>query len=40
MYSLDSVWERPEDDERLRGFTRAAWDPRQLAGVSAQAQAP
>lgn len=26
MYSLDSVWEMPEDDAKLRGFTRAAWD--------------
>lgn len=26
MYSLDSVWEKPEDDMKLRGFTRAAWD--------------
>jgi FAD/FMN-containing dehydrogenase len=26
MYSLDSVWERPEDDTIMRGFTRAAWD--------------
>jgi hypothetical protein len=26
MYSLDSVWERPEDDERVRGWTRARWE--------------
>lgn len=26
MYSLDSVWERPEDDAQIRGWTRAAWD--------------
>ncbi len=26
MYSLDSVWEKPEDDQKVRGFTRAAWD--------------
>jgi FAD/FMN-containing dehydrogenase len=26
MYSLDSVWERPEDDATVRAWTRAAWD--------------
>ncbi len=26
MYSLDSAWERAEDDDRVRGWTRAAWD--------------
>lgn len=26
MYSLDSVWERPEDDHAIRGWTRAAWE--------------
>lgn len=26
MYSLDSVWEKPEDDALVRGFTRKAWD--------------
>lgn len=25
MYSLDSVWENPEDDEKVMGWTRAAW---------------
>ena len=25
MYSLDSVWERAEDDEKVMGWTRAAW---------------
>ena len=25
MYSLDSVWERPEDDQKVRTWTRAAW---------------
>ncbi|MBK8770525.1 MAG: FAD-binding oxidoreductase [Rhizobiales bacterium] len=26
MYSLDSVWERKEDDAKVRDWTRAAWD--------------
>lgn len=26
MYSLDSVWEHPEDDARLRGWTRGRWE--------------
>jgi FAD/FMN-containing dehydrogenase len=25
MYSLDSVWEKPEDDDKVMGWTRAAW---------------
>ncbi len=25
MYSLDSVWENAEDDEKVRGWTRDAW---------------
>ena len=26
MYSLDSAWQRPEDDAMVRAWTRAAWE--------------